>query len=90
MLNRFADEGIVELQRGEIIVKIKTHLKRSPTEIMKYLMGRTKHALLITFEGFISFISPCMLPMMPMYVSYFSGVADSTGKGYHLWHKHRK
>jgi hypothetical protein len=22
-----------------------------------------------------------MLPMMPMYVSYFSGVADSTGEG---------
>lgn len=34
---------------------------------------------LITFlEGFISFISPCMLPMLPMYVSYFSGVAGNT------------
>ncbi|MBQ6550419.1 MAG: sulfite exporter TauE/SafE family protein [Lachnospiraceae bacterium] len=29
---------------------------------------------LITFlEGLISFISPCMLPMLPMYVSYFGG-----------------
>ncbi len=29
---------------------------------------------LITFlEGFISFISPCMLPMLPIYVSYFAG-----------------
>lgn len=29
---------------------------------------------LITFlEGFISFISPCMLPMIPIYVSYFAG-----------------
>ena len=28
---------------------------------------------IITFlEGFISFISPCMLPLLPMYVSYFS------------------
>ena len=29
---------------------------------------------LITFlEGFISFISPCMLPMLPIYISYFAG-----------------
>lgn len=29
---------------------------------------------LITFlEGLISFISPCMLPMLPLYVSYFAG-----------------
>lgn len=28
----------------------------------------------ITFlEGLISFISPCMLPMLPMYLSYFAG-----------------
>jgi len=31
----------------------------------------------ITFlEGVISFISPCMLPMLPLYVSYFAGGAD--------------
>ena len=36
---------------------------------------------LITFlEGFISFISPCMLPMLPMYVSYFAGNADRKQK----------
>jgi len=29
---------------------------------------------ILTFlEGFISFISPCMLPMLPIYVSYFAG-----------------
>lgn len=29
---------------------------------------------LLTFlEGIISFISPCMLPMLPIYVSYFAG-----------------
>lgn len=29
---------------------------------------------LITFlEGVISFISPCMLPMLPIYISYFAG-----------------
>lgn len=31
----------------------------------------------ITFlEGVISFISPCMLPMLPIYISYFAGKAD--------------
>ncbi len=31
----------------------------------------------ITFlEGIISFISPCMLPMLPVYLSYFAGNAD--------------
>ena len=25
------------------------------------------------FEGIISFVSPCMLPMIPLYISYFSG-----------------
>ena len=36
---------------------------------------------LITFlEGIISFISPCMLPMLPVYVSYFAAGTDSRGK----------
>lgn len=32
---------------------------------------------LFTFiEGFASFISPCLLPMIPIYISYFSGKDD--------------
>ena len=32
---------------------------------------------LLTFlEGVISFLSPCMLPMLPVYISYFAGNAD--------------
>lgn len=35
----------------------------------------------ITFlEGIISFISPCMLPMLPIYISYFAGGSDSKHK----------
>ncbi len=35
---------------------------------------------LITFlEGVISFISPCMLPMLPLYLSYFAGNAEGRG-----------
>ena len=34
-------------------------------------------AYLITFlEGLISFISPCMLPMIPIYFMYFAGDAN--------------
>ena len=32
------------------------------------------------FEGFISFISPCMLPLLPLYISYFAGGADKKHK----------
>ncbi|MBQ3706469.1 MAG: sulfite exporter TauE/SafE family protein [Clostridia bacterium] len=34
--------------------------------------------LFITFlEGILSFLSPCMLPMLPVYLSYFAGSADA-------------
>ncbi len=33
---------------------------------------------IITFlEGIISFISPCMLPMLPIYISYFAGHSEN-------------
>jgi len=36
---------------------------------------------LITFlEGIISFISPCMLPLLPLYISYFAGGGESGDK----------
>lgn len=39
---------------------------------MSYIM-----LYILTFlEGIISFISPCMLPMLPIYISYFAGKAD--------------
>ena len=35
----------------------------------------------ITFlEGLISFISPCMLPMLPVYVGYFAGESGKRQK----------
>ena len=37
---------------------------------------------LISFlEGIITFISPCMLPMLPVYVSYFAGNDKEKGMG---------
>lgn len=36
---------------------------------------------IITFlEGIISFISPCMLPMLPIYISYFAGNTEKKQK----------
>ena len=39
-------------------------------------------AYLISFlEGIITFLSPCLLPMLPIYLSYFAGGGiRSTGK----------
>ncbi len=35
---------------------------------------------IITFlEGMLSFISPCMLPMLPIYISYFAGQSKNDG-----------
>ena len=36
--------------------------------------------LLIFVEGLASFISPCVLPMLPMYISYFAGQDKSIKK----------
>ena len=34
---------------------------------------------LISFlEGMITFISPCLLPMLPVYLSYFAGGGEHT------------
>ena len=34
--------------------------------------------ILAFLEGFITFISPCLLPMLPIYVSYFAGGGERT------------
>jgi len=48
-------------------------------------MSEGKEAVLeylITFlEGLISFISPCMLPMLPIYLGYFAGAAGEEKEG---------
>lgn len=42
--------------------------------ITKEKEGKLNLVYLITFlEGLISFISPCMLPMIPIYLTYFAG-----------------
>ena len=29
-------------------------------------------------EGIITFVSPCLLPMLPIYISYFAGGGERT------------
>lgn len=36
--------------------------------------------LIVLIEGIIAFISPCVLPMLPIYISYFSGEEKSKKK----------
>lgn len=45
---------------------------------------------LITFlEGIISFISPCMLPLLPLYITYFAGGTEKkdTEKKYRIFYR---
>ncbi len=39
----------------------------------KYKRGAELDYIITFFEGIISFVSPCMLPMLPIYISYFAG-----------------
>lgn len=36
--------------------------------------------LILFLEGVITFVSPCLLPMLPIYVSYFAGGTRKNGK----------
>ena len=36
--------------------------------------------LFILLEGIASFISPCLLPMLPIYISYFAGKENKSTK----------
>ena len=37
--------------------------------------------VIVFLEGITTFISPCLLPMLPVYVSYFTGQNAEAGKG---------
>lgn len=37
--------------------------------------------LIVFFEGIVTFVSPCLLPMLPVYVSYFMGSEEQEKKG---------
>lgn len=37
--------------------------------------------VLLFLEGMITFLSPCILPMLPLYISYFSGAGSGEDRG---------
>ncbi|HIZ19813.1 MAG TPA: cytochrome c biogenesis protein CcdA [Firmicutes bacterium] len=46
---------------------------------------------LISFlEGVITFVSPCLLPMLPIYISYFAGGTDESGDNVNSAKKNRR
>ncbi len=44
-----------------------------------FLAGALMEYLMLFLEGVITFISPCLLPMIPVYISYFAGGGSETG-----------
>jgi cytochrome c-type biogenesis protein len=43
-------------------------------------MGYSTQAFITFLEGVLSFISPCMLPMFPIYLSYLAGEAENKSR----------
>ena len=53
----------------------------APTVTTAKFLGATFMQYLISFlEGIITFISPCLLPMLPIYLSYFAGGGERSTK----------
>ena len=48
--------------------------------IIKNEGGISMQYLISFLEGIITFISPCLLPMLPIYISYFAGGGERTVK----------
>ena len=44
---------------------------------MNFTFETTVPALTVFFQGLLSFFSPCVLPIVPLYISYFSGGAKT-------------
>ena len=41
--------------------------------------------LTVFFQGLISFFSPCVLPLIPLYIGYLSGGTGSRGESGGAW-----
>ncbi|NLM76311.1 MAG: cytochrome c biogenesis protein CcdA [Clostridiaceae bacterium] len=40
------------------------------------------HYIILFLEGIITFVSPCMLPMLPIFISYFAGGTNSRKRAF--------
>lgn len=46
--------------------------------------------LLVFLEGLLSFLSPCVIPLIPIYMGYLSGNARQTGEDGRIYYKQKK
>ena len=46
--------------------------------------------LTVFLQGLLSFFSPCVLPLIPLYISYLSGGTQTVGKDGKIYFKRRK
>lgn len=68
----------------KIVWNAKTILNKEKTkqnDFVKKKRSGILEYLLIFLEGIASFISPCLLPMLPIYIAYFTGEKENNLKG---------
>ena len=53
------------------------------------LTGEHISFALVFIEGLLSFFSPCVIPLIPIYVSYLAGSADRDEAGAPVYHRGR-
>ena len=46
---------------------------------MEKIRSEVRQYVISFLEGIITFISPCLMPMLPIYISYFAGGGERTG-----------
>lgn len=51
--------------------------KEKGTKIMNLSLGAGVSGLTVFFQGLLSFFSPCVLPLLPIYIGYLAGGAKS-------------
>ena len=47
-------------------------------------------AITVFFQGLISFFSPCVLPLIPLYIGYLSGGTGTKGEDGRIYYKRSK
>ena len=51
---------------------------------MGFSLETSVPALTVFVQGLLSFFSPCVLPLIPLYVGYLAGGHGEAGRGRHL------
>lgn len=57
---------------------------------MNFSLDVSVPALTVFFQGLLSFFSPCVLPLIPLYIGYLSGGTGTRGKDGKMYYKKSK